>query len=451
MKRPRTLAVVSSAAATVLLFACTGTTRQQVKVVAPKTTTTTATTAAPPDCAASLPSSAKAGQMTMVIVTSTDLAAPLIASGQAGGFAIKGPQPKNIGALVAKATADAPVTPFVASEEEGGTVQRLASAIKTLPSAKEMAKGVNGVGGSPEAAGRAMGEYAASMKKLGFNMLLGPVADVGNGAGLGTRTFSDDPAVVSTYVTAIVKAVQDAGLIAVVKHWPGIGGAKDGPQSKPYSLSALDQLRQKDLAPFQAAIRDGVKGVMVGHGTVPGLTGPNEMTSLSQSAITGELRGTEGFKGLVITDSLGAGAVASSMSQSQAAEKAIAAGADIAMISGADSVPKVHSQLIDAIDSGRLDATKVTESVRRILAAKGVKGPCPDLVASMTRLDQTNGSQTSSPPGSTAADGQSPTTDGQTSASDGTAATGTSSPSKKAADATTATSAKASGGGSTPP
>lgn len=370
-----------------LLLSCTGTTGQQVRTAGPKSTTTTSSTAPAPDCAESLPPSAKAGQLLMVMVTSPDLAAQSLKKGMVGGFGLKGPQPKDVGTLIKNAVAEAAVAPFVASEEEGGTVQRLTKTLGGLPSAAEMAKS------TPEAASRTMGEYATRMKDLGFNMLFGPVLNVvgtsgGSGSGLASRSFGKDPTVVSSYSTAIIKAVQDAGLISVAKYWPGVGAGKDGSESRVSTLAPINELRHRDILPFSDAIHAGVSGVMVGHSAVPGLTDDGEPASMSSAAIIGELRGTEGFKGLVITDSLGLGSIARSMTQEEAAEKAVAAGADIALVSGADSVTKVHRRLTDAISSGRLDATRVDESVRRILSAKGISGPCPDLVASMTRLEQ---------------------------------------------------------------
>ena len=417
MSRQRKVLVTSVLAAASLVAACTGTTGQQVRADRVTTTSTTSTTDPVPDCAETLPASAKAGQLLMVMVTTPDLAKEALKNGTVGGFGLKGVQPKDIGEKVAAVVKDAPITPFVGSDEEGGTVQRLANAIKILPSAAEMASGGKSskasdtkTDGSPEAAAKMMGEYAVEMKKLGFNMMFGPVADVGSGSGLGTRSFSDEPTVVASFVTAIVRAVQDAGVIAVVKHWPGIGGGKSDPHDKLSALEPIDQLRLKDILPFQEAFKAGAKGVMVAHSVVPDLTQPNEPASISTAAITKELRGTEGFKGLVITDSLGMGAIIATTPQDEAAEKAIAAGADIALVSGADSIPKVHQRLTNAIASGRIPAKQVDESVRRVLAEKNVKGPCPDLVANMTRLEADAGtgatsSSNSDSPGTSASSG----------------------------------------------
>ena len=104
-------------------------------------------------------------------------------SGHVGGFGLKGNQGKDVAAQVAAAIAEAPLPAIVASDEEGGTVQRLRSTIGQFPSARELAKQ------TPAEVAKVYGDHAAAMKQLGFTMDFAPVADVGTGSGLGTRTF----------------------------------------------------------------------------------------------------------------------------------------------------------------------------------------------------------------------------------------------------------------------
>lgn len=374
-------AVAAIVVATMLLLAaCTGTSGSQVEVSAPAEEVEATTTTLPPDCAEALPPAAQAAQMLMVMVTAPQNATEVLTSGQVGGFGLKGRQSADIGAEIAAAIDEAPVAPFVASDEEGGTVQRLRLALGDLPSAEEFAEE------TPEEAATTMGQYAAEMVDLGFNMNFGPVADVGSGSDLGTRSFGDDPAVVSDFAVAIVEAQQQAGITSVLKHWPGIGGGGADPHISLDALAPVDQLRSRDLVPFDRAIAAGVPAIMVAHSTVPGLTGEEEPASLSRAAITDELRGRQGFDGLVITDSLGMGAVVNTVPQDEAARRAIAAGADIALLSGTDVVGPAHQLITDAITSGGIPAEQATASVRRILAAKGIEGECLGLVASYSTL-----------------------------------------------------------------
>ncbi len=330
----------------------------------------------------------------MVMVTSPNLAADALSTGTVGGFGLKGRQSADIGDQVSAAIDGAPVPPFVASDEEGGTVQRLALAIDELPSAAEMAED------TPSAAGQLFSEYSTAMVALGFNMNFGPVVDVGSGSDLGTRSFGDDPTTVASYTDVIIRAQEKAGLASVIKHWPGIGGGTTDPHLGLDSLGAIEELRAEDLVAFQRAFDAGASGVMVAHATVPGLTTDDQPASLSRAAITDELRGRMGFDGLVITDSLGMGAIVNTVPQDEAAEQAIAAGADIALLSGADVIGPAHERLTAAITEGRISADQIEASVRRVLLAKGIEGDCVDVVAAYSSSlqqdaeDETSGAGT---------------------------------------------------------
>lgn len=402
--RPRWTLAAAVTVLVVAVGACAGTNTTQVEVRSATTDRSERTTTTkPPDCADMLPPEARAAQLLMTMVTSPALATDAIASGTAGGFGLKGNQTAGIGDQVATAVADAPLPATVAADEEGGTVQRLRLALGKIPSAEALGKG------TPEEAATTLGEHAAGMKELGFTMNFGPVADVGSGSGLGTRSFGDDPATVSSFVNAVVAAQTEAGITSVVKHWPGIGSGGPDPHDKLPTLAPVDELRAKDLVPFDQAIEADVPAIMVTHAAVPGLTQAKEPASLSSAAITGELRGRQGFTGVVITDSLGMGAVAATTPQDEAAELAITAGADIALVSGADAVPAAHARLVDAITTGRIPADQVLASVRRVLAMKGVTGQCLDAVARYSSIARQESSTT------TGADGDNSTPDRGTS------------------------------------
>jgi len=374
----------------------------------------TTTTTQPPDCAETLPPEGQAAQLLMVLTTTPAEAAAPISSGYVGGFGLKGNQSKDVAAQVSAAVAQAPLPSIVASDEEGGTVQRLRATIGQFPSARELAKQ------TPEQVAQVYGEHAAAMAQLGFTMDFAPVADVGTGSGLGTRTFGNDPAQVASYVTAIIPAITQAGITPVVKHWPGIGSGTTDPHKAPDKVSGIDALRAKDLIPFDAAIAANVPAIMVTHAEVPGLTGAGEPASLSAAAITGELRGRQRFPGLVITDSLGMGALTKIGSQVGLAERTLIAGSDIALLSGADVAQEAHAAVTDAIREGRLPRDQMLASVRRVLANKGVQGQCLDAVARFSSLTRTASSTTT--PGTGSGTGQTDT--GVNSSSDGAATTG---------------------------
>ncbi|MDQ2677139.1 MAG: hypothetical protein M3Y51_00235 [Actinomycetota bacterium] len=413
----RRVAAAAVAAGALLAAGCTGTSSTQVEVSTPEEEVEATTTTLPPDCAEALPPAAQAAQMLMVMVTAPQNATEVLTAGKVGGFGLKGRQSSDVADEVADAVAGAPLKPFVASDEEGGTVQRLRLSLGDLPSAAKLADG------TPEEAATELGDYAAEMVGLGFNMNFGPVADVGSGSDLGTRSFGDDPNVVADFTVAIVEAQQRAGIISVVKHWPGIGGGDSDPHLALDALAPVDALRAKDMVPFDRLIAAGVPAIMVAHSTVPGLTGEAEPASLSRAAITDELRGRQGFQGLVITDSLGMGAVVNTVAQDEAARRSIAAGADIALLSGTDVVEPAHQLLTEAITTGQIPAEQVTASVRRVLAAKGIEGECLGLVANYSALLQNAGDDGTT----TTAEGQGDQDTGINSSDPGTGRSGTNS------------------------
>lgn len=365
--------------------ACAGTSTQHVageSGTAATTPSTTSTTTAP-DCAATLPTSAQASQLLMVMVQDPSNAAAPLAEGMVGGFGLKGEQRSDVDEAIGAATADLPVPATVAVDEEGGPVQRLRYSAGRLPSASEMADM------DTAEVTATIAEHAARMAELGVTMNFAPVADLRNEAVLEGRTYSDDPATVARYASAVAEGNSEGGITPVVKHWPGIGGSSTDPHESLPVLAPIDQLRAADLVAFEPLVTAGSNAVMVAHAEVPGLTEPGEPASLSRRAITEELRGTEGFDGVVITDSLGMGAVVNQMTQADAAERAIAAGADIALLSGTDVVADAHDQLVRAIEEDRIPEDQVEESVRRVLAMKGIEGECFDAISAYGALGRT--------------------------------------------------------------
>lgn len=368
-----------------LSTACAGTSSQQVASEAKTTTTaeTTRSTTTPPDCAATLPTTAVASQLLMVMVNDPSQAADDLSGGLVGGFGLKGEQRSDVDEAIRVATSDLPLPATVAVDEEGGPVQRLRYSAGRLPSAQEMSEM------SITEVTSIITEHATRMAEVGATMNFAPVADLRNDEILEGRTYSEDPDTVAKYAVAVAAANSGAGITPVVKHWPGIGGSNTDPHESLPVLASIEELRAQDLRSFEPLIDGEPVAVMVAHAEIPGLTDQGEPASLSRRAISGELRDTEGFDGLVITDSLGMGAIVSEMTQAEAAERAIAAGADIALVSGADVVADAHSQLVGAIEEGRIPSDQVEESVRRVLAMKGIEGECFDAISAYGAIERT--------------------------------------------------------------
>jgi len=315
-----------------------------------------------------------AAQLTFSCVDMSDLAtARRHAVAGIGGITLLGSRPPaDLRRQLAEVREALPtrVLPFVASDEEGGTVQRLRAAIYPLPSARTM--------GSWRAARvrRTAHDYARRMRRLGVRMNLAPVADLaipGFYMDDLRRAFSADPAAVRRRARAWRLGMRDAGVVTVVKHWPGHGQARNS-HSGPARIPPLDVLERRDLLPFDAELADGAPVVMVGHLHSKGLTRDAVPASLSARALR-YLRRSAGPDTVVVTDSLTMAAASSALgiSPARAAVRALRAGADWAMV--CDGAPLRAVALIrHAIDTGALPRAKAVASARRILALKARSG-----------------------------------------------------------------------------
>jgi beta-N-acetylhexosaminidase len=307
------------------------------------------------------------------LAAEADLAAATgaAAGGELGGVALLGTPGPGLPDALAALRASAPHDLLVASDEEGGTAQRLDGLLGPMPSASTVAATVD-----PDAAREQARAYGEGMAALGVNVAFAPVLDVGGGPGIGTRSYSVDPQVVADYGIAVASGFADAGVLPVLKHFPGHGRASADSHLTLPTAPPVDELRAVDLVPYERAFVElsGVSiAVMVAHLDAPGLT-DGTATSLSPAAIDGLLRTELGFDGLVFTDSLTMGAVAS-LGAVETIRLALIAGADVAIVSRVADVPSLIDGLVAAVDAGRLDTAVIDDSVARVFAAKGLD-PC---------------------------------------------------------------------------
>lgn len=283
-----------------------------------------------------------------------------------GGIVLFGEPPADLRRQLARVRAAARIRPFVASDEEGGRVQRLAEAIYPLPSAEWLGRNRR-----PYQVRRIARAYGRRMRELGVDVAFAPVADLGiPGYYIERldRAFAERPAQVTAFVEAWQAGLRDARVVPVVKHWPGHGQASDthvGLAATPPS----SVLRTRDMVPFERAFRAGVPAVMVGHLLVPGLTKPRVPASLSTGALR-FLRKHAGPATLIVTDSLSMGAIRTSLGlrEDQAAVRALQAGADLALIIG--DPRRSIATITDAIAAGRYPRARARASVARVLAVK---------------------------------------------------------------------------------
>ncbi len=265
------------------------------------------------------------------------------------------------------------IKPFIASDEEGGQVQRLRYVIYPLPSAR-----VQG-GWSASRTRAAARDYGARLRKLHISVVFGPVADLdvpGRYMSSLDRCFSRDPKVVSSRALAWVTGLRQSRVLATVKHWPGHGWAADT-HSGAARIPSLSVLRRSDMVPFERAFDAGVPLVMVGHLRSKGLTGDQTPASLSRSAMT-YLRARVGDDTVIITDSLSMAATtkALGLKTPAAAVRALRAGADLALFASADP-DDVIDAVTTAIKTGRLPRAKAEAKVLRVLELKRKAGLAP--------------------------------------------------------------------------
>ncbi len=218
---------------------------------------------------------------------------------------------------------------LIAVDHEGGRVQRLQQGFTALPPA--MAFGAAGDPQSTYAAARVAGN---ELRACGVNVNLAPCADVNSDPRnpvIGTRSYGSQPEAVAAHVTACIRGLQDEGVLAVAKHFPGHGATH---QDSHYDLPRIDrtpaQLEACELLPFRAAVAAGAAGVMSAHVAVPDLTGEFPAT-LSPSALGVLLREGLGHRGFVLTDCMEMAVIAGRYGPEEATQLAVLAGADLVL------------------------------------------------------------------------------------------------------------------------
>jgi beta-N-acetylhexosaminidase len=380
------LAVVAAALGLAVVASAPGPADRVVDVatVRPDATSTAAaaaTTTTPSGYAGADPASwttrRLAAQLVFSCVDLGDLdAARRQAAAGIGGITLLGSHPpRHLRARLAgvRRSARTAVLPFVASDEEGGTVQRLRDVIYRLPSARTMG------GWGPARVRRTAHDYALRMRRLGVRMDLAPVADLAvPGAYIDSlgRAFSGDPDAVTARVRAWRLGMRDAGVVTVLKHWPGHGSASNS-HTGPARVAPLADLEERDLLPFDRELADGAPVVMVGHLLSRGLTVDGVPTSLSRRALH-YLRRSSGPDTVLLTDSLAMAAASSSLGISpvRATVRALRAGADWAMTCDARPL-RAAAAVRRALADGTIPRDQADASARRILALKARWGLAP--------------------------------------------------------------------------
>ncbi|MCV7409476.1 glycoside hydrolase family 3 N-terminal domain-containing protein [Mycobacterium florentinum] len=331
-----------------------------------------------PDTAAlvhSLSTRDKLAQLLMVGVTDADDARRVIAEQHVGGIFIGSYTNLSMltdGSLTAIGASAEPLGLAVSVDEEGGRVQRLRSIMKPAPSARVLAQT-----DTPDEVYQLALARGRQMRGFGITIDFAPVVDITDAPDdtvIGDRSFGDIPAEVTRFAGAYAKGLRDAGVLPVLKHFPGHGRASGDSHQNGVTTPPFSALKDLDLVPYQTLVTQTPVGVMIGHMRVPGLT-ETDQASLSPEVVAllrnGTGYGGPPFDGPIFTDDLSTmKAITDQYMVSDAVLKALQAGEDVALWMSTTQVPAVLNKLEQAVAAQELSITSIEASAQRMAKAK---------------------------------------------------------------------------------
>jgi beta-N-acetylhexosaminidase len=232
--------------------------------------------------------------------------------------------------------------------------------------------------GDPELTYKIGNTIARQLTAIGVTQMYSPVCDVNTNPRnpeIGVRSFSDDPQICAEHAVALIKGLQDGGIAASAKHFPGRGNSGTDAHDV---LEILDmdkkRMHEVELVPFKAAIAAGVKAIMTGHSVYPAYD-DKYPTTLSERILTGLLRNELGFEGVIVSDAIGMAAILKRWPLPQACAMAIKAGCDTILLKADDeSRSQCFFGIKQAVENGELSEERIDESVRRLLIMKYDQG-----------------------------------------------------------------------------
>jgi beta-N-acetylhexosaminidase len=286
---------------------------------------------------------------------------------EVGGVIVSIGTPTDVAAKINHLQRKARLPLLVAADLEGGTAFRITGGTG-FPT--NMGVGAGGSEADAYEMGRIIGREG---RALGIHITFSPVADVNNNPVnpiINTRSFGGDPTLVSRLVAAQVRGTQETGMVATAKHFPGHGDTEtDSHLALPVIPAEWPRLSSVELPPFRAAIAAGVALVMSAHIALPGVdSGRIRPATLAPNILTGILRDSLGFHGLIVTDALDMAAVVAAYGPDEAVVQAFLAGADI-LLQPADPASAVDA-IARAVGDGRISRARLDRSVRRVLDLK---------------------------------------------------------------------------------
>jgi beta-N-acetylhexosaminidase len=260
---------------------------------------------------------------------------------------------------------------LICIDQENGVVRRLGEGTTVFPGAMLI-----GATHQPENAysmGLATGR---ELKALGINWNLAPTVDVNNNPlnpVIGVRSYGESPDHVSAFGIAAMKGMQDAGVITSLKHFPGHGDTDlDSHLELPTITHDINRLHEVELVPFKECIAEGADTVMSAHVYFPAIEKRDGVpATLSKAVITGLLRDTLGFQGVVTTDCMEMKAIADTIGTPRGAVEAIKAGVDLIMISHLHNIQRETIEtIVQAVEQGEIKEKTINEAYQRVMKLK---------------------------------------------------------------------------------
>jgi len=296
--------------------------------------------------------------------------------------------PEQLRTLLDDVRAISPVEPLFGIDQEGGLVDRLRRICTPMPSARTIRQ--HGDLAAARSLGRITGEV---LRMLGFNLNFAPVMSIMTDErdllsnGLYSRSYGRSPGEVLGYTMVYLRALQGAGCLGCLKHFPGIGaGEVDSHEEMPMVHLSHDDLMAQDLAPYIELFQredDRVRAVMVSHGGFPNIDirqnvagGRIEPASLNYNVVTKLLRDELSYKHLVVTDDLEMGAISKHCEIEEATVRAFQAGQDMLLIcSRPDIIRRGYQALLAAARTGEISEQRISATLERIRSFKALIQP----------------------------------------------------------------------------
>ena len=313
-----------------------------------------------------------------------------------GGVIVSHGPPLEIAAKLNAIQGMAKVPLIVTADMEHGPGQIL-NAGTVLPYGLENGGGTRfapimslGATGDPKLAYELGRITALEARAVGVHVTFAPVVDVNNNPNnpiINTRSYGAEAELVGRLAAQHIRGLQDNGMIATAKHFPGHGDTGvDSHVDLPIVTVNKQRATEVELPPFRTAIENGVGAVMSAHMAFPAMTGDSIPATLNPQILTGLLRGELQFKGLVFTDAMDMGAIVKTYGREHSVVMAMKAGADVLLQPYQQDLPMIMSALERAVKSGELPEARIDEAVRRQLQMKQRLGLHQQRMVDLARL-----------------------------------------------------------------